>query len=247
MRACPSAFDCQTQRRTLPHKPDVVAINYAGSTWTDSVRSAEHSHGNVLSVTLCRITAVAEVGHGCCYDFGRPHHYLSILDSTMKSLAALAVLFVSIAGSAQADPWFNLYLADTGGSRLMQTNDPAEASYIYASVLSPDFVVLNVKCPETNTSTRISVGQQGSIDGPSFLSNGSVITFSVDSGGSHRATRNHFLQGAYEMTVPNQLIREMVAGTRLVMSYGPDRFQKKIFTLRGSSAAINAIDCTRMD
>lgn len=165
----------------------------------------------------------------------------------MKSLAALAALFVGLAGSAQADPWINLYLADTGGSRLMQTDDPAEAAYIYASVLSPDFVVLNVKCPDSTISTRISVGQQGRIDGPSFLSNNSVVSFSVDNNRSYNATNVHFIQGGYDMTVPDQLIREMVAGARLTMSYGPDRFQKKFFTLKGSSAAINAIDCTRMD
>lgn len=211
------------------------------------MRSAKRPHSSFWSVTLCRITTIADVGCGCCYHFGQPHHYLLTLDIRMKSLAASAVLFVGMAGSAQADPWFNLYLADTGGSRLMQTDDPAEAAYIYASVLSPDFVVLNVKCPDTSTSTRISVGQQGRIDGPSFLSNRSVVTFAVDNGGSHHATNIHYSQGGYEMTVPNQLIREMVAGTRLTMSYGPDRFQKKMFTLRGSGAAIRAIDCTRMD
>jgi hypothetical protein len=165
----------------------------------------------------------------------------------IKAISALSAVFVAVAGPAYADPWSNIYMTDTGGSRLLQTDDPAEALYVWASVTSPNGAVLVVQCPYSSGLTTISLGQRGSIDGPNYLSNDSSVYFTVDDNRTHAARGLHYIQGSYSMTIPNQLLQEMAEGITLVMSYGPTRSDKRVFTLSGSNRAISAIDCTRLD
>lgn len=166
---------------------------------------------------------------------------------SIKTVSALSAAFVAAAGSAYADPWSNLYMIDTGGSRLWQTDDPAEALYVWASVTSPNGAVLGVQCPASSGLTAITLGQHGNPNGPNYLSDNSSVYFTVDNNRSHAARDVHYIQSSYSMTVPDRLIREMAAGTTLIMSYGPNRSDKRVFTLRGSNRAISAIDCTRLD
>lgn len=165
----------------------------------------------------------------------------------LKAISAFSALLLASAGSAHAGPWTNIYMVDTGGSRLWQTDDPAEASYVWATVTSPNGTVLSVQCPTSPGMTEIVIGQRGNIDGPNYLSNNSIVYFIVDNGTQHQAIDLHYSQSSYSMSVPNRLIREMANGKTLIMSYGASRSDKKIFSLRGSQTAISAIDCSRLD
>jgi len=166
---------------------------------------------------------------------------------SVKAISAISALLVASAGVAHAGPWTNIYMVDTGGSRLWQTDDPAEAMYVWATVTSPNGAVLGVKCPSSPGMTAVTLGQQGNPDGPSYLSNNSNVYFTVDGGSQHQAQNIHYIQSSFSMAVPNQLIRDMATGTTLVMSYGPSRSDKKVFSLRGSNRALRAIDCSRLD
>lgn len=165
----------------------------------------------------------------------------------MKAISAFSALLVASSGVAHAEPWTNIYMVDTGGSRLWQTDDPAEALYVWATVTSPNDTILVIQCPTSPGMTGISIGQRGSVDGPNYLSNNSMVYFTVDSGTQHQAMDLHYIQSSYSMSVSNRLISEMANGTTLVMSYGPSRSDKRVFSLRGSHRAISAIDCARLD
>lgn len=119
--------------------------------------------------------------------------------------------------------------------------------FMWATVTSPNDAVLVVTCPTSPGMAGISIGQRGSVDGPNYLSNNSSVYFTVDSGTQHQAMDLQYIQSSFSMSVPNRLIREMANGTTLVMSYGPSRSEKKVFSLTGSQKAISAIDCNRLD
>lgn len=165
----------------------------------------------------------------------------------LKAISAFSAVLIASAGAAHAGPWTNIYMVDTGGSRLWQTDDPAEALYVWATVTSPNETVLVVECPTSPGMTGISIGQRGSAYSPNYLSNNSRIYFNVDNGTQHQAMYMQNNQSSYSMSVPNRLIREMANGTTLVMSYGPSRSDKRVFSLKGSQRAISAIDCSRLD
>ncbi|MFV0301104.1 MAG: hypothetical protein ACK5IP_09550 [Paracoccus sp. (in: a-proteobacteria)] len=159
--------------------------------------------------------------------------------------AATTILFGACA--ANAEGWQNLYMADTGGSRLWQTNDPAEASYVYAAVDSPDGARLIVKCPGQPGETWITIGQVGSVDGPGFLNERSSVSFSADKQTWRTVGNFGYSQSSYSMTVPDTLVREMATGRTLVMKYGNQPNQRKIFSLTGARRALNAVDCNRLE
>lgn len=164
-----------------------------------------------------------------------------------SAIAAFSSIFIAAAGSAYADPWVSIYMTDTGGSRLWQTDDPGEALYVWASVTSPNGAVLGVQCPYSPSYTTVTIGQSGIVDGLNYLSNNSSIYFSVDGNTRYLARDVRYMQSSYSMAVPNELIREMASGSSLVVSFGPNRSDRRVFTLRGSHRAINAIDCTRLN
>lgn len=167
--------------------------------------------------------------------------------SKYAQLILAAALCSLNANAARAEAWINLYMADTGGSRLWQTDDPAEATYVYAAVDSPDGVRLIVNCRGDNSDTWISIGEIGGTQGPTFLSPTSEVLFSVDKKGWRSAANLQYVQSSYQMTIPNSLVREIAAGRTLVMSYGPDAYQRKVFSLSGARRALNAVDCNRLE
>lgn len=167
------------------------------------------------------------------------------LQFKLKILIKFIVIFLFILPRASyGGQWENLYLADTVGSRLFTTNDPAEATIITARVVSPDFVILNTSCRSAPRGfTYLGIGQEGEIEGPSFINNNSAISFQVDKNAKCAASKPEFLQSAYLVAIPNRCLREMAAGTRLILRYGPENFQRKIFSLKGAMKALNAVDC----
>lgn len=53
-----------------------------------------------------------------------------------KVMLAFFALLLPSAGAANAGPWTNIYMVDTGGSRLLQADDPAEALYVGHSYIA---------------------------------------------------------------------------------------------------------------
>ena len=164
-----------------------------------------------------------------------------------RGIALSAVLF-ALSTSADAGEWEVLYLADTGGSRLWVTDDPAEATEIQARVISPDFAVLVSSCRSAPTGmSYLSIGQSGEPAGPSYLDESSKVSFKVDENPFQPASKLEFFQSAYDVLIPNALLMEMASGTKVVMRYGPAAHERKVFTLRGAMRALNAVDCNPLE
>lgn len=169
-------------------------------------------------------------------------------NSARTSLVAVfAAMFLAIFLSPRASDaaeWEVVYMADTGGSRLWQTDDPAQAIEIVARVFSPDGVALVTSCrPAPPGAHYLTIGQSGEPDGPTFIDHSSQITFIVDSLDPRSASAPEYSQSAYDVLVPNELLREMAAGEQLVMRYGAGPQQRKVFSLRGAHRALNAVNC----
>ncbi|MBL4929391.1 hypothetical protein [Fuscibacter oryzae] len=162
--------------------------------------------------------------------------------------AVFAVVLFYLPAPLEAGEWQVLYMADTGGSRLWATDDPAEATEIIARVISPDFAVLSTSCQKAPSGfTYLSIGQSGSTDGPEFMNASSFVSFQVDEKPPHHAARPEYIQSTFHVAVSNKLLMEMAAGSRLVMRYGSEPYQRKIFTLRGSQNALNKVDCNPLE
>jgi hypothetical protein len=163
-------------------------------------------------------------------------------------IGTMAALLIAYAGPSEAGEWEILYMADTGGSRLWVTDDPAEATQIIARVVSPDFVVLLTSCRvATSGMSYLSIGEKGAADGPQFMDESSTVSFRVDDNQPYAVSAPEYFQSAFYVAVPDGLLREMAFGTRVVMDYGAESHQRKIFTLRGSRRALNAVDCNPLE
>ncbi|MDO5642744.1 MAG: hypothetical protein Q4G26_10225 [Paracoccus sp. (in: a-proteobacteria)] len=163
------------------------------------------------------------------------------MKKTSVTLLSLAALLLPL--SAGAEGWQNLYMADTGGSRMMQTDDPAQADEILAAVDSADGARLIVTCPAQDGQIWVQIGQLESTDGPDYLDGDSVVSFSVDGAAPVAAEPRGFMQSAYHATVPEALIASLKAGKLLVMRYGPGADAQKEFSLSGSARALDAAKC----
>lgn len=162
-------------------------------------------------------------------------------------LTLVAWLFVQAAPS-EAGEWETLYMADTGGSRLWVTDDRAEATQVVARVVSPDFAVLLTSCRMAPTGmSYLIIGETGATDGPQWMDQTSSVSFHVDDSQRYAASAPEYLQSSFHVAVPDALLMEMAAGSRLVMSFGAEPYQRKIFTLRGSQQALNAVDCNPLE
>ena len=176
--------------------------------------------------------------------------YIEVICSQGRKplIGTLAALLITCAGPSEAGEWEILYMADTGGSRLWVTDDPAEATQIIARVVSPDFAVLLTSCRvATSGMSYLSIGEKGAANGPQFMDESSAVSFQVDDNQPYAVSAPEYFQSAFYVTVPDVLLREMVVGTRLVMDYGAEAHQRKIFTLRGSQRALNAVDCNPLE
>lgn len=157
---------------------------------------------------------------------------------TLSLMAALLPL-----APALAEGWQNLYMADTGGSRMMQTDNPAEADEILAAVDAADGARLIVTCPAQDGQIWVQIGQTGSSDGPDYLNSDSVISFSVDGAAPVAGAPQGFMQSAYHATMPEGVIAAMASGKELVVTYGPAPAGQKVFTLSGSAQALSRAKC----
>jgi hypothetical protein len=154
----------------------------------------------------------------------------------MKGKAVRAVGWIGVllvAGSAQAEGWDVMYLANQGGTRLMQVK-PSQATQVDAFVMA-DGYLLGVDCQ----NLRISQ------EGEPFLGDAIRVELAFDGGPPVALGTMDYAGGAYSMEMP-PMIRELFFAENRVEFRAPDDDLTVMFSMKGFRKAWEKMGCEGM-
>lgn len=155
----------------------------------------------------------------------------------MKTVLLSLAVFISNAAHAGVTEWGNLYLANTGGSRMMQV-DPSDAQLVTAFVDGSSGHRLSISCGPNGSFLNLGrVGQ-----GDPFMGSEETITAIFDGNTAVRIGRFSYAGGNYQSQLqPQTLAKITTHGTVLLIS--ENAAFSDTFTLTGSAHSIEAMRC----